>query len=542
MAQNGTVSYTNAPGAVGTVWFTGASITYVYNKAPNRGIASILIDGAAWGAIDLYSPTIRWQVSKTYALLPGNHVLQVQVTGQKHRAATDAYVDIDQFIVDIAGAGRGTFDDAAAPITYLGTWTHDTPPGVSWPSASEGTVSYSNGHRSFPTAPTAFTLTFDGDEVTYVYTRAHNRGKAAITIDGVDRPPLDLYAPPSETEWQASTTFSGLGAGVHQLHVSVLPEKNASSSDYFVDIDALLVGRDTRCLPGGPKVIFTYVPPLGSSDNLKGKVCQLDPAGHWIVVYIKVGNSWWVKPYANQALTVIQPDGSWVTDMTTGGNDSAAHELVAYAIRRGYDPPILLGNTTIPPSLEENAVGKISVTREAPPPPYRGPVLAPISSLFNVSLEGWSPGIRFVSDLGNPPGAMEFQELYQSGDTFASAPEKFLGSWAHFDDSAVISFQHRVSRAGIDPGFWGTPLPREIRLTGPAGSAVWTGSAPAFSDNWATVIVPLSPAHWKTSGTWLKLLEQITALEIRVDLFNDLFGAERTQFDNIRLLPSAPFP
>ena len=51
-------------------------------------------------------------------------------------------------------------------------------------------------------------------------------------------------------------------------------------------------------------------------------------------------------------------------------------------------------------------------------------------------------------------------------------------------------------------------------------------------------MVPLNPAQWTvTNGTWLGLMEQVGSLELAVDLFNDLFGAERTEFDNIQLLP-----
>jgi hypothetical protein len=52
-----------------------------------------------------------------------------------------------------------------------------------------------------------------------------------------------------------------------------------------------------------------------------------------------------------------------------------------------------------------------------------------------------------------------------------------------------------------------------------------------------SIDVKLDQTAWTvTSGTWRNLLDQVTAFQIRGNLFNDLFGAERTQFDNIRLL------
>ena len=51
-----------------------------------------------------------------------------------------------------------------------------------------------------------------------------------------------MYAPASQIEWRASKTFSDLGHGVHNLHISPLPEKNPLSADYFIDVDTLHAG------------------------------------------------------------------------------------------------------------------------------------------------------------------------------------------------------------------------------------------------------------------------------------------------------------
>jgi hypothetical protein len=132
---------------------------------------------------------------------------------------------------------------------------------------------------------------------------------------------------------------------------------------------------------------------------------------------------------------------------------------------------------------------------------------------------------------------MEFQELYRAGDGFALAPPKYLGSFAHFDNTAFLSFEHRVPLT-FGPAYWGAAIPREVRLTGPGGSATWTGEVPVFSTGWVTVHVPLVETYWtQTSGKWLDLLEQVTSVEIRVDHFNDLFAVEQTQYENVTLSP-----
>jgi len=99
-AAGGTVSYSNDPGAVARLPFEGSQITYVYSKAPNRGIAEIRLDGVPRGDIDLYSPNNVWQARKTFSdLPPGKHKFELIVSGRKDAAATNHYVDVDALIV-----------------------------------------------------------------------------------------------------------------------------------------------------------------------------------------------------------------------------------------------------------------------------------------------------------------------------------------------------------------------------------------------------------------------------------------------------------
>lgn len=529
MAYAGTLSLTNSPGATATFRFSGTTVGYVFRMGPSYGIVSILIDGVDHGAIDLYSPHDAWQVTKWLTVATGEHTLMIRSTGLKHRAAIGTHIVVDRFIVAPTAATRGLYDNGDPRIMFSGGW-HD----AAEPAAYGGSYRHASGTDG--TAPSArfFSFTFAGDQVTYIGARGQNRGRVAVVIDGIRRSTIDLYT--ETTEWQVAATFDRIGSGIHELHVTVLGEKHPSSADYVADIDAVWVGLDPRC-GSEPAVIYTFVPLLGTAGNLEGRLCNIDPTTHATVTYIRVGAGYWVKPYAASPVTFAHPDTAvFVTDVTTGGNDASAAEFVTYAIPAAYGPPILLGATTIPPSLETAAVAKVVVTRHVPPPPYRGPVLGPvINSSFTSGVDGWqNPSIR-LSGVGDPPPSLEFQELYRPGDAFMLAPVRYLGSFAHFHDGAQISFQHRVELM-FDPGFWGAAVGREVRLSGPGGSATWVGSAPVFSAHWTTVTVPLNATYWtQTSGTWHELLEQVTDVQIRVDHFNDLFGAERTQFDNIAL-------
>jgi hypothetical protein len=96
-----TVSYTNLPGADFAFAFDGRAVTYVFTRAPNRGIAAVTIDGADKGSVDLYSPSIEWQSSERFCCFsPGKHTVVVHVTGRRHPQSAGTFVDLDAFIVE----------------------------------------------------------------------------------------------------------------------------------------------------------------------------------------------------------------------------------------------------------------------------------------------------------------------------------------------------------------------------------------------------------------------------------------------------------
>jgi len=119
-------------------------------------------------------------------------------------------------------------------------------------------------------------------------------------------------------------------------------------------------------IPGGagePNLLFTFVPDRLTTDNLSGVALHVVPTDHAVVVYIWVSNEWWVKPFADSPLTNIAFDGSFITDITTGGIDSRADRIVAFLIPRTYSPPIALGWSTLPSELYQNALAVADVTR-----------------------------------------------------------------------------------------------------------------------------------------------------------------------------------
>jgi len=114
--------------------------------------------------------------------------------------------------------------------------------------------------------------------------------------------------------------------------------------------------------PGIAEIFFTSVPSIGSSSVLEGTVLHVKPSEYAVVVYIKVGNGWWIKPYDIQPFTAINKDGTWACNIVTGGNDGQATEIAAYLIPKTYNPPIITG-LPLPMELDTNAVAKITETR-----------------------------------------------------------------------------------------------------------------------------------------------------------------------------------
>jgi hypothetical protein len=95
------VTFSDTPGAEIRFLFSGGELTYVFARAPNRGVAAITIDGIDQGDLDLYSPQPQWQSSVTFKLLgPGRHLLVIRVTGRSRPAATGKFVDLDALRVE----------------------------------------------------------------------------------------------------------------------------------------------------------------------------------------------------------------------------------------------------------------------------------------------------------------------------------------------------------------------------------------------------------------------------------------------------------
>ncbi len=123
----------------------------------------------------------------------------------------------------------GAYDDLDPRISFYGTWSHDT----QFAQPANHSVTYSDSVGA------SFQFRFQGKAVTWVYTRALNRGVAEVLLDGQRQAELDLYA--ADAAWQSRSVFQAAAAGAHVLEVRILNRPNPRSSGNYVDVDELIV-------------------------------------------------------------------------------------------------------------------------------------------------------------------------------------------------------------------------------------------------------------------------------------------------------------
>ncbi|HUI53674.1 MAG TPA: glycosyltransferase family 39 protein [Bryobacteraceae bacterium] len=123
---------------------------------------------------------------------------------------------------------RGIYDDYDPALWFRGVWTRTSLDG-NWGH----TISYSG-------APGAeVSVSFEGSALTYLHSKGPDRGQAELSIDGVSKGIVDLYAPTAEQ--QVRSFYCCLGNGHHVAVIRVLGRKNQSSSGQIVDLDAIVV-------------------------------------------------------------------------------------------------------------------------------------------------------------------------------------------------------------------------------------------------------------------------------------------------------------
>jgi hypothetical protein len=128
-----------------------------------------------------------------------------------------------------AAADPGVYDDFDPLILFDGDWERDD----GFAEVYRRTVTYSD------TAGALATFAFRGSELVWVFTRAPNRGIAAVTVDGSDAGTFDLYS--KDVQWQSRLRFPNLASGPHLIVIRVTGKSRPAAQGHFVDIDSFEV-------------------------------------------------------------------------------------------------------------------------------------------------------------------------------------------------------------------------------------------------------------------------------------------------------------
>lgn len=221
--------YSNTPGNYAQYTFAGTSIKWIGPKNVDCGKSDVYIDGVYDSTVDLYASSwLKQQTlfSKT-GLASGSHTIKIVATNTKNAAASGYYSSVDAFEFDSSLPTQ--VNDNSGSVVYGGTWTFDN---------SILASGYINGDQHFSnTAASYAQLTFTGTSIKWIGPKNVDLGQTDVYIDGVYDSTVDQYA----TAWlkqQALFSKTGLASGSHTIKLVVKNAKNASSTGYYVALDA----------------------------------------------------------------------------------------------------------------------------------------------------------------------------------------------------------------------------------------------------------------------------------------------------------------
>jgi hypothetical protein len=228
--SGGSAVETNQRGARATFSFAGTGVRWIGYRDRYSGIADVYLDGTLVLNVDSYAPTSKAQAVQYVmtGLVPGNHTLVVEATGQKNRSAVQAWVWLDAFEYVSPPPPpvwvRLQQDDPR--ITRTGNWYAIANSVFSGGSAMEANQVNARA-----------TLNFTGTAVRWLGFREPSSGIGNVYLDGVLVQQVDLYAPSSQPQ-AAVASISGLLPGNHTLVVEVSGLKNASAKQSWIWLDA----------------------------------------------------------------------------------------------------------------------------------------------------------------------------------------------------------------------------------------------------------------------------------------------------------------
>jgi GH25 family lysozyme M1 (1,4-beta-N-acetylmuramidase) len=215
-------SYTveHLAGARASYGFTGSSVTWYTVVGRAFGEAVVRIDGVTHGRFNLYAPSSRYGVARSFTGLgSGPHRITIMPAGRAGAKGGGTAVAVDGFRV------HRELDPS--PVLSL-RWAASTAQ-----RASGGSYSVAD------LAGASIRLRFRGTAVDWVTVLGPGHGRAAVSVDRVQRAIVDGYAP-TQT-FGVVKHIGSLTDTVHVLRIVVLGTKRAASHGTSVALDAFRV-------------------------------------------------------------------------------------------------------------------------------------------------------------------------------------------------------------------------------------------------------------------------------------------------------------
>lgn len=158
---------------------------------------------------------------------------------------------------------------------------------------------------------------------------------SALTYWASDLPEGAVLEPNGVFDWTPDSE------GIYELFVSADDGSTYDSQKVIINV--------------GVEIEFSevFIPPCGTFQDLTGRLGHFEGIESYrVITYIFISSSgWWVKPYRDTTHTVIQSNGSFEVDITTGDIDDLATIVYLGIIHKDAEVPLLHGTPSIPDDL-----------------------------------------------------------------------------------------------------------------------------------------------------------------------------------------------
>lgn len=298
-------------------------------------------DGATTATLSWSPPSSDGGSAITgYRVTGGGTSTLLAATARSHRfSGLVAGTTYSLSVQAVNAVGTGAAAARSVTMTSSGARTEESAPTVEYNGWRGVTDPAANGgaYRSSSVTGGTAAHTFTGTSLTWLTRRGPGQGIASVTIDGVSKGNVDLYA---STTGSLQKSFTGLAATRHKVVIKVTGTRNAASTGTAVSVDGFTVG--TATVQESAKAV-TYNTWVGaSSTSASGGQYRVSGSAQASAVFRFTGTEvTWITatgPGWGRARVVLDgvdkgvvdlyaTTASWQTARTYGGLAAGAHTL-----------------------------------------------------------------------------------------------------------------------------------------------------------------------------------------------------------------------